>query len=176
MWYFSTFLFIEPCIFLIKTIYIYSRPQTDGFVVSQIFSVARHVGRFKLGLNPAQLYVRFGIITLSHQLIYISTGMIRHYVVAFVCLHFALPDTRMLHSFEELCITWEAAVNSFARVLNSPEGERIYCHPQTDVFIVSQLFNVTRHVGCFKLGLKPTQLYVRLSIISLCHIAQYYID
>ena len=37
----------------------------------------------------------------------------------------------------------------------------IYCHPQTDYFIVSQLFSVARHTGCFKLGLKPTQLYVR---------------
>ena len=24
----------------------------------------------------------------------------------------------------------------------------IYCHPQTDCFIVSQLFSVARHVGC----------------------------
>ena len=40
----------------------------------------------------------------------------------------------------------------------------IYCHPQTDCFVVSQHFSVARHVGCLKLGLKPTQLYVRLSI------------
>ena len=30
-------------------IYIYCNPQTDGFVVSQHISVARHVGRLKLG-------------------------------------------------------------------------------------------------------------------------------
>ena len=59
-----------------------------------------------------------------------------------------------------------AVVNSFGRVLN-PVGERIYCHPQTDCFVISQLFSVARHVGCFKLGSKPAQLYVRLSIISL---------
>ena len=29
-----------------------------------------------------------------------------------------------------------------------------YYHPQTDCFVVSQLFSVVRHVGCFKLGLK----------------------
>ena len=28
-------------------VYIYRHPQTDVFVVSQLFSVARHVGRFK---------------------------------------------------------------------------------------------------------------------------------
>ena len=31
------------------------------FVVSQLFSVARHVGRLKLGSKPAQLYVRLNI-------------------------------------------------------------------------------------------------------------------
>ena len=40
----------------------------------------------------------------------------------------------------------------------------IYCHPQTDCFIVPQLFSVARHVGCLKLGSKPAELYVRLSI------------
>ena len=39
-------------------IYIYN-PQKDCFVVSQLFSVARHVGRLKLESKPAQLYVRF---------------------------------------------------------------------------------------------------------------------
>ena len=38
-------------------IYIYSNPQTDCFVVSLLFNVARHVGHFKLGSKPAQLYI-----------------------------------------------------------------------------------------------------------------------
>ena len=33
-------------------IYIYSHPQTDCFVLSQLFSVARHAGFFKLGSKP----------------------------------------------------------------------------------------------------------------------------
>ena len=45
----------------------------------------------------------------------------------------------------------------------------IYCHPQTDCFVVTQLFSVARHVRRFKLRLKPTQLYVRLSILPLSH-------
>ena len=40
----------------------------------------------------------------------------------------------------------------------------IYCHPQTDCFVVSQLFSVVRHVRRLKLGSKHAQLYVRLSI------------
>ena len=96
--------------------------QTDCFVVSRIFSVTRCVRRFKLGLKPAQIYVRLSIIPLSPQLTYVSSGIIRHYVVAFVCLHFALPDTRKLNSYKELCITRVAADNSFVRVLNTPIG------------------------------------------------------
>ena len=34
---------------------VYSHPHTDCFVVSQLFSVARHVECLKLGLKPAQL-------------------------------------------------------------------------------------------------------------------------
>ena len=65
-------------------IYIYCHPQTDCFVLSQLISVARHVGRFKLGLKPAQFYVRFSIIPLSLQSTYVSSGIMRHYV--------SLPD------------------------------------------------------------------------------------
>ena len=45
-------------------IYIYCHPQTDCFVLSELFSVARHVGRLKLGSKPIQLYVY--IYTPSH--------------------------------------------------------------------------------------------------------------
>ena len=43
----------------------------------------------------------------------------------------------------------------------------IHCHPQTHCFVVSRLFRVVRHVGCSKLGSKPAQFYVRLSIRPL---------
>ena len=39
-----------------------------------------------------------------------------------------------------------------------PMGERIYCHPQTDCFILSELFSVARHAGRSKPGWKPIQL------------------
>ena len=43
----------------------------------------------------------------------------------------------------------------------------IYCHTLTNCFVVSQLFSVARQIGILKLGSKPAQLYVRLSIIPL---------
>ena len=46
---------------------IYCHPQTDCSVVWQLFSVARHVGRLKLGSKPAHLYVRLSIIPLGQQ-------------------------------------------------------------------------------------------------------------
>ena len=49
-----------------------------------------------LGSKPAQLYVRLSILSLSHQVTYVSSWIITHYVSAFNCLHFALPDTRVL--------------------------------------------------------------------------------
>ena len=73
-------------------IYIYCHPQTDCFVVSQLFSVAQYVGRLKLGSKPAQLYVRLSIRPLGQQTYHVGKGIIRYYVAtaeaAFVCLHF----------------------------------------------------------------------------------------
>ena len=68
----------------------YEEEEVDCFLVSHPFSVARHVGRLKLGWKPAQPYVRLSIILLSQQANHVSSGIIRHYVLAFVCLHFCL--------------------------------------------------------------------------------------
>ena len=50
----------------------------------------------------------------QHQL-----GNYNAYVLIFVRLHFALPDTRVHNSFEELYITQAVDINSFAKMLNS---------------------------------------------------------
>ena len=44
--------------YVYERIHIYSHPQIDFFVLSELFSVARHVGRSKPGSKPVQLYVR----------------------------------------------------------------------------------------------------------------------
>ena len=43
----------------------------------------------------------------------------------------------------------------------------IYCHLQTDCFVLSELFSVARLAGRSKPGSKPIQLYVRLSLRPL---------
>ena len=40
----------------------------------------------------------------------------------------------------------------------------MYCHPQTDCFVISRLFSVARHVGRLNLGSKPAQLYVQSQV------------
>ena len=84
--------------------YIYCRPHC--FVASQLLNVARHVEHLKLGSKPAPLYKAL-------------SSSVRLFTF------YTLPDTRVLNSFEELCIMRAAAVNSFARLLNPNGGAYI---------------------------------------------------
>ena len=75
----------------------------------------------------------------------LAKGILRYCVatesVASVCLHFyTLSATRVLNSFEELCIMRAAAENSFARVLNPHGGAYIL---STD-----RLFRSVRTLQC----------------------------
>ena len=54
-------LFNDPRMYVYIYIYIYCHEQTNCFVVSQLFSVARHAGLFRLGLKHAILYARLGM-------------------------------------------------------------------------------------------------------------------
>ena len=88
----NIYLYIYVCV----CVCVWCHPQTDSFVVSQLFSVARHAGRFKLGLKPAQLYVRLSIIPLSQQ------------------------SARQLGNYKALCssfrLTYPLRVNIFRRI------------------------------------------------------------
>ena len=52
-------------------IYIHCHPQTDCFILSELFSVARHVGHSKPGSKPIQLYIRQSLRLLSQQVYHI---------------------------------------------------------------------------------------------------------
>ena len=123
-------------------IYIYILSSTDCFVLSELFSVARHVGCSKSGSKPIQLYIRLSLRPLSQQAYHVwLREFLRYYVVtaAAVCLHFyTLTANRVLNSFEELCIMRAAAENSFTRVLNPHGGayivsstDRLFCSIRT---------------------------------------------
>ena len=116
-------------------IHIYSHPQTDCFVLSELFSVARHAGRSKPESKPVQLYDRHG-----HKRTTLAKGIFRYFIFSkqqqqplFTFFH-TLPATRELNSFEEPCITLTVADNSFARELNPHGGAYIVIHRQTVSF------------------------------------------
>ena len=90
---------------LLPYVHIYCHPQTDCFVVSQLFSVARHAGRFKLGSKPAQLYVRLSILQLSHQVTYVSSGYIYIYVYIYIYIYIMLSITDT-YPVVQIIITW----------------------------------------------------------------------
>ena len=117
-------------IYIYIYIYTYCHPRTDYFAVSQLFSVARHVGRLKLGSKPARHYVKLSIKPLDQQA-YQSAQFVRR-----------------------ACIMRAAAENSFTRVFN-PHGGACTLSSKTNCFVVSQLFSVARNVGRLKLGSKP---------------------
>ena len=69
----------------------------------------------------------------------LAKGILRYFILAtaaaFVYIFFyTLSATRVLNSFEELCITLAAADNSFARELNPHGGAYIVIHRQTVSF------------------------------------------
>ena len=78
--YICIYIYIYICIYIYiyGGVCVYCHPQTDSFVISQLFSVARHVGRLKLGSKPTELYVRLSIIPLSRQVNHVNLGIIRH--------------------------------------------------------------------------------------------------
>ena len=55
-----------------ENIYIYCHPQTDCFVLSELFSVARPAGRSKPGSKPVQLYDRQRFQTTRLQADYVG--------------------------------------------------------------------------------------------------------
>ena len=65
----------------------YCHSQTDCFIVSQLFSVARYVGCLKLGSKPSQLYVRLSIRLLGQQVYHVGKGIIRYYVATAAAIH-----------------------------------------------------------------------------------------
>ena len=119
---FNIYIYIYICI--------YCYPHTDCFVVSQLFSVTIHVGCLKLGSKPAQLYVRLSLRPLGQQAYHVWLRYLRRNSSSRSFTFYTLSATRVLNSFEELCIMRAAAENFFTGVLNP------HC------FVVSQLFSV----------------------------------
>ena len=90
-------------------IYIYSRPQAYCFVVSQLFSVARHARFSKLGSKLDRLLRQLKILPHSHEETNISEGILNAHVAQFV-LFIHWTATESLIPSKSL-----ATITSFAR-------------------------------------------------------------
>ena len=76
---------------------------------------------------------------------------------------YRLPECSVLSKSFALC---ERRPTIPSPECSTPMGERIYCHPQTDCFVLSELFSVARHAGRLKPGSKPVQyIYIYIYIL-----------
>ena len=75
---------MEVCLYIY--IDIYCHPQTDCFIVSQHFSVARQAKFPNLGLKPGWLKCQSKILPLSHEETSASEGNLNAYVSHLFCL------------------------------------------------------------------------------------------
>ena len=114
------------------------------FVVSQLFSVARHARFSKLGSKPGWLIRQPKILPHSYEETRVSEGILNGYVSLLFCFtYIPLTSTENSNSFVKPCLTRVATVTSFARKLNPTRVEE-HILSSTDCFVVSQLFSVTR--------------------------------
>ena len=75
--------------YLYTYIHIYCHPQTHCFVLSELFSVARHAGRSKTGSKPVQLFVRLSFRPLGHQAL--AKGILRYLFYINTLFTFFIP-------------------------------------------------------------------------------------
>ena len=132
-------------------VYIYIVIHRQTFVLSELFSVARHAGRSKPESKPVQLYDRLSFRPLGHKRTTLATGIFlgilyfsKQQQPLFMFFH-TLSVTRELNSFEEPCITLMVADNSFARELN-PHGEHIYIYTHTHTLFMPTYTHVQIHI------------------------------
>ena len=143
-----------------SNIYIYCHSQTNCFIESQHFSVARYVRCFKLGSKTGWIYVSRMSYPKAIVPLDVNPGILHLYLFtnSLIGYRSAQLTRRALHL--HVCgrrqfPTWVLLPSIY-----------IYFHPQKDCFVVSLLFSVTRQARCFKLGLKVCRISNPKAIIT----------
>ena len=104
--------------------------------------MARHVGRLKLGSKPTQLYVRLSIKLLSQQTKHVSSVIIMHYVVAFVCLHLYLTGFKS-GQFVRRALHYACGSRKFFRLSVQPPWGSVYIY----IYIYIYIYNLYCALG-----------------------------
>ena len=132
-------------IYIYIYIYIYWYcSQRDYFVVSQLFIVATYVECLKLGSKLATIYVRFSYVRLCQQANYVSSGIIRRYVVTLVCLHICLSGYQRVQ-FIRRVLHYASGSREFLHQSAHPAWGRICCHLRKNYL---HLLNISKQAWC----------------------------
>ena len=114
-----------PYIYIYIYIYIYCHPQTDCFVLSELFSVARQGGSSKPGSKPIQLYVRLSLRPLGQQAYHVWLRELLRYLCS--------NSSSRLFTFLYL-IGYQSA-QFFRRALHYASGGRKFLHQSAQYII-----------------------------------------
>ena len=126
-------------------IHIYSHPQTDCFVLSELFSVVRHAGRSKPGSKPVQLYVRLCFRPLVHQAGHVGNltefSFLETAAAAFVYI-FLYPIGYQSAQFFRRALHYASGGWQFLRQRAQPPWGSIY------IYIYIYIYMVCKRIVC----------------------------
>ena len=125
-------------IYIYIYIYIYCHPQTDCFILSELFSVARHAGYSKPGSKPVQLYVRLSFRPLGHQADHVGLGnfwgIYLATAAAAICLHFLYPIGYQSAQFFRRALHYASGGWQFLRQSAQPPWGSVYIVIHRQIF------------------------------------------
>ena len=123
-------------IYIYIYIYIYCHPLTDRFVLSELFSVARHVRRSKPGSKPIQLYVRVSLRPFGQQAYQVWLRELLRY----------LSSNSSSRLFTFLYPIGYQSAEFFWRALHYASGDRKFLHQsarvQLYIYIYIYIWNI----------------------------------
>ena len=111
-------------------IYIYSHPQTDCFIASQLFHVARQNRFSKLGLKPSWLKCQSKILLHSYKETSVSKRIFKHKYITFVLFTYILitATESSIHSKSLALRKWQSLLPSLESSTRLGVGEYIYIY------------------------------------------------
>ena len=113
--------------------YIYCHPQTDLFVLSELFSVATYAGR-----NPSNFTLGYVSDRSANKRTTLATRILKVFIYqqqqtfVHIFIPYRLPECSILSNSFAL---YERRPTIPSPECSTPMVERIYCHPQTDCFL-----------------------------------------
>ena len=142
---------ICPLVYAFTTIYIVIHRQTVSFYQNSSVWLDTQDARSR-DRNPSNFPLDCVSDHSSTKRTTLAKGILRYILfletaaAAFVYIFYTLSATRVLNSFEELCITQAVAGNPFARELNPHGGAYIYILLYTCIYMwkVSKVGDLSR--------------------------------